>query len=44
MSNFYGNYANMKTDAGNAYGKVFLDDGTTVRIWPRAREEIDLHF
>jgi hypothetical protein len=34
----------MKTDAGNAHGKVFLDDGTTVRIWPRAREEIDRHF
>ena len=44
MANFDGNYASMKTDAGNAHGKVFLDDGTTVRIWPRAREEIDLHF
>jgi hypothetical protein len=44
MVNFYGNYASMKTDAGNAHGKVFLDDGTTVRIWPRAREEIDCHF
>src|SRR5215216_823699 len=44
MADFQGNYASMKTDAGNAHGKVFLDDGTTVRIWPRAREEIDLHF
>lgn len=44
MSDFQGNYASMKSDAGNAHGKVFLDDGRTVRIWPRAREEIDQHF
>jgi hypothetical protein len=44
MADFQGNYASMKTDGGNAHGKVFLDDGTTVLIWPRAREEIDLHF
>jgi hypothetical protein len=44
LADFQGNYASMKTDAGNAHGKVFLDDGTTVRILPRAREEIDRHF
>ena len=31
MANFDGNYASMKTDAGNSHGRVFFDDGTTVK-------------
>jgi len=44
MANFDGNYTSMKTDAGNSQGRVFFDDGTTVKMWPSAREEVALHF
>jgi len=44
IADFDGNYASMKTDASNAHGKVFFDNGTTVKMWPPAREEVDLHF
>jgi len=44
MANFDGNYTSMKTDAGNSHGRVFFDDGTTVKMWPSAREEVALHF
>lgn len=44
VANFDGNYASMKTDAGHSHGRVFFDDGATVKMWPSAREEVDLHF
>ena len=44
ISGFDGAYASMKTDAGNAHGKVFFDDGDVVRMWPRVRVEVDKYF
>ena len=44
IEKFAGNYAGMKTDAGNAHGKVFHDEGRVVRMWDRAREEVERHF
>lgn len=44
IEKFAGNYAGMKTDAGNAHGKVFYDDGSVVRMWDQARREVELHF
>jgi len=32
VKNFDAHYASMKTDAGNSHGKVFFDDGVTVRM------------
>jgi hypothetical protein len=44
LNGFNGKYASMKTDAGNSYGKVFLDNGEVVDIWPEVRRETDLYF
>jgi hypothetical protein len=44
LSNFDAHYASMKTDAGNAHGKVFYDDGRTVRMWPVVRQEVGRYF
>jgi len=44
VSNFNAHFPSMKTDAGNSHGKVFYDDGQFVRIWPRVRDEIRVHF
>lgn len=41
---FDGNFAQMKTDAGNAHGKVFFDEGLKVKMWNRVRKEVDAHF
>jgi hypothetical protein len=41
---FAGHYASMKTDAGNAHGKVFFNIGSKVRMWDRARSEVDAYF
>jgi len=32
---FYGNFASMKTDAGNSHGKVFEVEHDIVSIWPK---------
>lgn len=34
VSDFKGNFAQMKTDAGNSHGKVFIMENTEVQIWP----------
>lgn len=44
IEKFAGNYAGMKTDAGNAHGRVFYDDGSVVRMWVPARREVECHF
>jgi hypothetical protein len=44
ITGFNGNYANMKTDAAKSHGKVFYDDGAVVRMWDRARQEVDRFF
>lgn len=44
MRNFDANFASMKTDAGNAHGKVFRQDDMRVTIWAPARKEVDFHF
>jgi hypothetical protein len=44
ISKFAGNFTGMKTDAGNAHGKVFFEDGSRVRVWEPARIEIDMFF
>ena len=44
ISGFDGHYASMKTDAGNAHGKVFFNEGSRVKMWDRVRKEVDLHF
>lgn len=44
VGGFDANYASMKTDAGNSYGKVFFDVGEVVDIWPEVRQETYLHF
>lgn len=44
IEKFAGNYAGMKTDAGNAHGRVFHDDGSVVRMWDPARREVEQHF
>ena len=44
VSGFDGHYASMKTDAGNAHGKVFFNEGSKVKMWDRVRKEVDLHF
>lgn len=33
VKDFKGNYAQMKTDASNSHGKVFIEEGDTVEIW-----------
>ena len=33
VKRFSGNYASMKTEAGNSHGKVFEDDGNRAWIW-----------
>ena len=35
---FRNNYYQMKIDGAKTYGKVFEDDGTTVRIWSEVEE------
>ncbi len=44
ISGFDGHYASMKTDAGNAHGKVFFNEGSKVKMWDRVRKEVNLHF
>lgn len=44
MTGFDGKYASLKTDAGNSYGKVFLDDGDVVSMWPVVKAEVDRYF
>ena len=44
ISGFDGHYASMKTDAGNAHGKVFFNEGSRVKMWDRVRTEVILHF
>jgi hypothetical protein len=31
----------MKTDLGNAHGKIFFTDGNKVKVYNEARNEID---
>ena len=44
ISTFDSTYASLKTDAANAHGKVFRDDGIAISMWPRAREEVNRYF
>ncbi len=44
VRNFDANFVSMTTDAGNAHGKVFRQDGSRVTVCPAARKEIELHF
>lgn len=44
ISGFDGHYASMKTDAGNAHGKVFFNEGSKVKMWDRVRKQVNLHF
>jgi hypothetical protein len=44
ISGFDAHYASMRTDAGNAHGKVFFNDGSKVRMWDRVRKEVGVHF
>jgi hypothetical protein len=41
---FDGNYASMKTDAGNSHGKVFFEEDGVVKMWKRVREEVGKYF
>lgn len=44
VSTFDSNFASMKTDHGNSHGAVFYEDSPCVRVWDRARAEIEKHF
>jgi len=44
IRNFDAHYASMKTDAGNGHGKVFFDEGSKVKMWDRARREVERFF
>lgn len=44
VKKFVGHYPSMKTDSGNAHGKVFYDQNGIVNIWPIVREEIRTYF
>jgi hypothetical protein len=44
ISRFDGHFASMKTDAGHAHGKIFFMAGSKVKLWDRARKEIEIHF
>lgn len=41
VSDFRGNFAQMKTDASNSHGKVFVTNGNIVEIWSEVFENID---
>lgn len=43
VSDFYGNFASLKTDKGNSHGKVFTDDGYNIGIWEVVEGTIEQH-
>lgn len=44
VSDFDAHYAALKTDAGNAHGKVFFNEGSKVKMWDRVQIVVDEHF
>jgi hypothetical protein len=44
MEKFDAKFPQLKTDAGNSYGKVFYEENGVVRMWPVVREEVDCWF
>lgn len=44
MAKFDAKFPQLKTDAGNSYGKVFYEDAGVVRMWPVVREEVERWF
>ena len=44
MKGFGGKFSQLKTDAGNSYGKVFYEESGFIRIWPLVRNEIEKYF
>lgn len=41
VSDFKGNFTQMKTDAGNSHGKVFIVDNVEVQIWPEVESVLN---
>lgn len=44
VSEFDSHFASMKTDKGNSHGAVFYENGQSVKIWDRVRDEINIYF
>jgi hypothetical protein len=44
MAKFDAKFPQLKTDAGNSYGKVFYEEGGVVRMWPVVRKEVKRWF
>lgn len=41
VTDFRGNFAQMKTDSSNSHGKVFITNGDIVEIWSEVYESVD---